>query len=183
MAALLHAVATVTFGVDQIVSGVAINLITPGVARFLASELFVGNADGTITQSPSMTSNIGAFNPGIGSYSLEDLSDWFGRINEKGWFFISDVAGLLQGITDISKVTLIAWLMLPLFGYILWRTAFGLRLRSAGEVRRRPPGVSSTACATGVAISGALAGRAERGLCCIGATTGPWRARLQVLPP
>ncbi|HEX9259191.1 MAG TPA: ABC transporter permease [Acidimicrobiales bacterium] len=161
LAALLHAVATVTFGVDQIVSGVAINLITPGVARFLANELFVGKADGTITQSPSMTSNIGAFNPGIGSYSLEDVSEWFGRINEKGWFFISDVAGLLQGVTSISKVTLIAWLMLPLFGYILWRTAFGLRLRSAGE---KPAAADSLGVSVyrmrylGVTISGGLAG-------------------------
>ena len=53
---LVHAIATVTFGVDQIVSGIAINLIAPGVARFLSSEIFVGQGDGTITQSPSMTS-------------------------------------------------------------------------------------------------------------------------------
>ncbi|MBX6768911.1 MAG: ABC transporter permease, partial [Actinomadura rubrobrunea] len=30
---LLHALATVTFGVDHIVSGVAINILAPGVAR------------------------------------------------------------------------------------------------------------------------------------------------------
>ena len=33
---LLHALATVTFGVDHIVSGVAINIIAPGAAQFLA---------------------------------------------------------------------------------------------------------------------------------------------------
>ena len=32
---LVHAVATVTFGVDHIVSGVAINMLGPGIARFL----------------------------------------------------------------------------------------------------------------------------------------------------
>nr|WP_284289919.1 hypothetical protein [Angustibacter aerolatus] len=36
---LLHAVATVTFGVDHIVSGVAINLLASGAARFLSDRL------------------------------------------------------------------------------------------------------------------------------------------------
>ena len=33
---LLHAMATVTFGVDHIISGVAINIIAPGVTLYLA---------------------------------------------------------------------------------------------------------------------------------------------------
>src|SRR4051794_10909373 len=37
---LLHAVATVTFGVDHIVSGVAINIIALGAANFLAETYF-----------------------------------------------------------------------------------------------------------------------------------------------
>ena len=36
---LLHAVATVTFGVDHVVSGVAINILAAGVARFLSELL------------------------------------------------------------------------------------------------------------------------------------------------
>ncbi len=51
-AACCSALATVTFGVDHIVAGIAINLLAPGVTRFLSSEVFVGNGDGTITQSP-----------------------------------------------------------------------------------------------------------------------------------
>ena len=39
---LLLALATVTFGVDHIVAGIAINLLAPGVCRFLASAVFVG---------------------------------------------------------------------------------------------------------------------------------------------
>ena len=34
---LLHAVATVTFGVDQIVSGVAINILGLGVTQYLSA--------------------------------------------------------------------------------------------------------------------------------------------------
>ena len=55
---LIHAVATVTFGVDQIVSGIAITIIAPGITRFLSSQVFVGNADGTITQSPSISGSV-----------------------------------------------------------------------------------------------------------------------------
>ena len=40
---LVHAVATITFGVDQIVSGVVINIVAIGLARFL-SQLFFGQA-------------------------------------------------------------------------------------------------------------------------------------------
>ena len=39
-AALLHALATVTFGVDHIVSGVAINIIGLGRGQFLAEAYF-----------------------------------------------------------------------------------------------------------------------------------------------
>ena len=48
---LVMSVATTTFGVNHIVAGVAINLIAPGVARFMASELFVGVQGGSVTSS------------------------------------------------------------------------------------------------------------------------------------
>jgi general nucleoside transport system permease protein len=44
----IHALATVTFRVDQIVSGVVINLVAVGIARFISTIFF-----GTATQSPS----------------------------------------------------------------------------------------------------------------------------------
>ena len=51
---LLHAVATVTFAVDQIVSGVAINILALGITQYLASVLFAGVEGGGPTQSPAM---------------------------------------------------------------------------------------------------------------------------------
>src|SRR5829696_2128080 len=39
---LLHAIATVTFGVDHIVSGVAINIISVGAVQYLAALAFTG---------------------------------------------------------------------------------------------------------------------------------------------
>ena len=39
---LVHAIATVTFGVDHIVSGVAINIVAAGLARYLSVVVYSG---------------------------------------------------------------------------------------------------------------------------------------------
>ena len=49
---LLHAMATVTFGVDHIISGVAINIIAPGITLYLAKLLFTDAPGGGQKQSP-----------------------------------------------------------------------------------------------------------------------------------
>src|SRR4051794_1718751 len=43
---LLHALATVTFGVDHVVSGVAINILAAGIVRFLSELFYTGNKAG-----------------------------------------------------------------------------------------------------------------------------------------
>jgi len=48
--ALLHAMASITFNADQTVSGVAINLLAPGIALFACRLLFDGAA-----MSPAVT--------------------------------------------------------------------------------------------------------------------------------
>jgi ABC-type uncharacterized transport system permease subunit len=49
-------------------------------------------------------------------------------------FLLSDAAGLLGGLTrGVSLLTILAVLLVPLSFFVLWRTAFGLRLRSVGE--------------------------------------------------
>ncbi len=122
---LLHAVATVTFGVDHIVSGVAINILGAGVTRFLSALVFVDTPGGGVTQSPSLPSIQTVTLPGSGA--LRDLED-------NGWFLVSDVAGLLGGlVTQVSLLTLVAIALVPISYLLLWRTAFGLRLRSCGE--------------------------------------------------
>ena len=155
---LLHALATVTFGVDQIVSGVAINFIAPGVARFLSSEVFVGqgaNKEGTISSSPNITDPMGRF-------SIPGLSSVLKDIDQKRWFFVSDLAGVLRAFVDeMAWSTLIILLLIPISIYILWRTPFGLRLRSVGE---KPSAAESLGVGVytlkyiSVMISGGLAG-------------------------
>ncbi|WP_394431134.1 ABC transporter permease [Streptomyces sp. SGAir0957] len=123
---LLHAVVTVTFNVNHIVSGVAINILALGVTRYLSNFTFEGVEGGTTKQSPPVDS--------LGTITVPGLSDWLTTLNEKHWFFISDIAGLLGGlVTNLSPLTLIAVALIPFTWWVLWRTAFGLRLRSCGE--------------------------------------------------
>lgn len=132
---LIHAVATVTFGVDHIISGVAINLLGPGVTRFLSEVLYkegtpAAGAGAGITTSPAITGPA----PEISLPLFSDGPDLLGKLESTHWFLLSDLAGILRGLThDVNVLVVLAVLLLPLTFFVLWRTAFGLRLRSAGE--------------------------------------------------
>jgi len=162
---LLMSLATTTFGVNHIVAGVAINLIAPGVARFMASELFTGVQGGSVTSSPGNRGDIGEFTMPL--LSGGDLFGWqspdvLGWLEDTGWFIVADVAGLLGGLT--TEVTWDVVLTIALFfgiTYLLWHMRLGLRLRFAGE---RPSAADSLGVSVhlmrwiGMAMSGALAG-------------------------
>jgi ABC-type uncharacterized transport system permease subunit len=151
---LLHAIATVTFGVDHIVSGVAINILGLGVTQYLSVIAFEGTPGGGESQSPPIGDISEVSIPGIGD-PLDELQD-------KGWFLVSDVAGILRGLTvGISLLTLVAILLVVGTYYVLWRTAFGLRLRSCGEspVAAESLGVNVYLMKyAAVVVSGGLAG-------------------------
>ncbi|GAA2395926.1 ABC transporter permease [Streptomyces glaucosporus] len=123
---LLHALATVTFGVDHIISGVAINILAVGATRYLSSFTFDTMEGGTSKQSPPIES--------IAQITVPGLSDAMRDLNDKHWFLVSDVAGLVGGlVTNLSLLTVVAVAMVPLSHWVLWKTSFGLRLRSCGE--------------------------------------------------
>ena len=161
---LIHAVATVTFKVDHIVSGVAINILAPGVVRYLSSELFTDYAGGSITQSPSIV--------GLGNVTAPFLAggtifgwkspDILGVIDRWDAFFLSDTAGFLRGfVASVNIFSLLALAAVPASAWLIWRTRFGLRLRIAGE---HPTAGESLGVNIylqkykGVIISGALSG-------------------------
>jgi simple sugar transport system permease protein len=156
---LLHALATVTFGVDHVVSGVAINILAGGVVRFLSELLYTDNAaGGGVTQSPPVDGEPPSFSVPV----LSSGPDLLGSLERQGWFLVSDVAGILRGLTSgVGLLTLIAVLLVPASYLLLWRTAFGLRLRSCGE---NPAAADSLGVPVyrlkyiAVVISGALAG-------------------------
>jgi ABC-type uncharacterized transport system permease subunit len=161
---LLHAVATVSFGIDHIVSGVAINILAAGAARFLSVVAFTGRGGGA-TQSPRVTGGAGRITlPFIGGGELFgwQTPDLFGALERQGWVFVSDVAAVFKGVsTGLSWLTILALVLVVLSFYVLWRTSFGLRLRSVGE---HPLAAESLGVAVyrmkyiGVVISGAMAG-------------------------
>ncbi len=132
---LIHAVVAVTFRVDQIISGVVLNMLAVGLARFLNILIF-----GVATQSPGIN-------------GFEPLSVPLLR----------EVPALAPLATGISPVIPLALVLLVLGQWVLLRTVFGLRLRSVGEhpLAADTLGINVAVMRyAGVLISGALAGLA-----------------------
>jgi len=156
---LLHALATVTFGVDQIISGVAINILAPAGTRYLSQEVF-----GSPTQSPR-TTGIGDWDVPFlagGSIFGWDSPDILLTVANWNWWFVSDVADFSRGLLrGTSILAIIAVALVPISAWVLWRTRFGLRLRISGEQPQagESQGVNIYAYKyAAVIISGALAG-------------------------
>ena len=105
--ALLHGIATIHFGADHVVSGTALNLLGPGLAIFLARMFFDGAA---------MTKPI-------------PLKNKMPRV-------LTNVfpAGSAPDIIFSQYITVyIAFLVVALVYFILYKTKLGLRIRSVGE--------------------------------------------------
>ncbi|MFT7601485.1 MAG: ABC-type uncharacterized transport system permease subunit [Acidimicrobiales bacterium] len=159
---LLHAVATVNFGVDQIVSGVAINVMAPALTRFMSERVFGGEVGGSVSQSPRVT--------GLPSFTVPVLAgggggpDILGSIADANIFWISDIASLLHGVmTQIGVFTVLALAMVPLTAWVLARTRMGLRIKICGENPKAGESLGINIYLhkyIGVMISGALAGMA-----------------------
>ncbi len=122
---LVLAIATVTFGVDHIVSGVAINILGAGVTRFLSALIFVNTPGGGATQSPSLPRISTVTVPGA-----EACTRW--RTSTGSWSPTSPAFSAASS-PQVSLLTIVAVLLLPATFFLLWRTTFGLRLRSCGE--------------------------------------------------
>lgn len=123
---LIMGLATVTFGVDHIVAGVALNITAMGIAKYLAARFFTGLPGGGVTQSPTL--------PSLPRLSVPGISAPLADLEAKRIFFLSDLAALLRGLTtNISAFTIIAILLFIGTFYFMWRTPWGLRLRSCGE--------------------------------------------------
>src|SRR5690606_33837117 len=151
---VVHAIATVTFGVDHIISGVAINIVGLGFTQYLSKLVFEGMPGGGSKQSPRL--------PAMETLSVPWIGEPLRSLEASHTFLVSDVAGVLLGITqNVPAFTLLAILLVPLSYFLLWRTAFGLRLRACGE---RPVAAESLGVNVylykwiAVVVSGLLAG-------------------------
>lgn len=113
--ALIHGIASITFRGNQIVSGTAINFLAAGLTTFFGEAWFrLGG------RTPPM--------PDGGRF----LDITFPFANELGTVPILGpiYADLLSGHNILVYV---AFLMVPITWFVLFRTRFGLRLRAAGE--------------------------------------------------
>jgi simple sugar transport system permease protein len=151
---LLHALACVTFGVDHIVSGVAINILAAGLTKYLSVQFFADLPGGGGTQSPEL--------PDFPSVTVPGVSTALASVERHGWPVVSDLAGVIHGFTtNVNVLTIIAIALVIGSFFVLWRTPLGLRLRSCGEnpVAAESLGVSVYRMKyLAVAASGAFAG-------------------------
>ena len=123
---LLHAFATVRMGVDHIVSGVAVTIMASGVAAYLAATWFTGLEGGNPTASPPVDAPF--------TITIDPVVDAARTLEDKHWWVLSDLASMVGALTrGLSILTVLAVILLVATYWILWRTSFGLRLRSCGE--------------------------------------------------
>ncbi len=102
---LIHAVVSINFKVNQIVSGVALNMLAMGGTTFLSRLIF--KAAGS-------------------SPHLEGLTPWSIPI-------LSLIPGIGKLFSNLSPLIVIMFFSVVISHFILFKTVFGLRLRSVGE--------------------------------------------------
>lgn len=131
--ALPHAVASVTYNADQVVSGIALNFLAIGAAIYATKIIFNGAAQ-TGTLSSTFT-----------KWSIP---------------FLSDVPYLGRALFQAYPTSFLAFVVVAVSYFALFKTPFGLRLRSVGEHPKAADTVGINVFRTryiAVMISGALA--------------------------
>jgi len=108
MAAALHAWTTIRYRADQVVVGIAVNLLAVGITRFFLRLAFDSSSN-----SPRV--------PGF---------DWFAG-TAAGGSSVGSSSGLFASL--INPLVLCAIVALFGVGWLLDRTPFGLRVRAVGE--------------------------------------------------
>ncbi|MEG0285544.1 MULTISPECIES: ABC transporter permease [Vagococcus] len=132
---LIHAVATINLRADHIVSGTVINLMAPGLTVFLTKMMFEGHGQTDLLRQT------------FGKFSFPILKD----IPILGQIFFKDT----------SAPAYVAILVAILSYFIIFKTKFGLRLRSVGENPQAADTLGINVYAmkyAGVLISGFLGG-------------------------
>jgi simple sugar transport system permease protein len=111
----LHGLACVSHSGDQVVSGVAINIIAAGLSVVLG---IAGFAQGGQTPPVSNEVRISPLFPSAVD-ALQSIP-WLGSL-------------LGQGLLSHNALVYLAFALVPLVWILLFRTRFGLRLRAVGE--------------------------------------------------
>ena len=133
--------------------------------RFLSAVSYGADTGGGATQSPQIAGAIGKGSLPVfsgGEILGWESPDWLGALEAQHWFFLSDFAGLIRGLTiDVSWAVVLAVALVPASWWFLWKTPLGLRMRSVGEhpVAAESLGVNVYRMKyLGVILSGGMAG-------------------------
>lgn len=113
--ALLHAIATIHFAADHVVSGIAINLIGPGLALYICRLFFDGAA---------MSKSIPIENK---------IPQLFANVFTSDRMAHSNIMKYLGIIFKQYAVIYLAFILVFVMWFLLYRTQLGLRIRAVGE--------------------------------------------------
>jgi general nucleoside transport system permease protein len=122
--ALLHAVLSITFKVDQIIGGTVINILAVGLTGFLNRQLFFGRNSvfgGEIPNGPGLLPRV--------NLPITQLFERFCGGGEQCLL----VGKSLDKIFDQQMIAISAIVLVFVVHYILFSTRWGLRTRSVGE--------------------------------------------------
>ena len=111
----IHGVASITFKGNQLISGVAINFLASGMTALIGQNWFRQGG-----QTPALS----------GSARFNDITLPFAELLKDIPIFGKIYYELISGH---NILVYIAFLIVPLTWWILFRTRFGLRLRAVGE--------------------------------------------------
>lgn len=131
--ALPHAVASITFKADQVVSGVALNFLAAGLAVYLTKIIYNGAGQTTT------------------------LTEVFDKWEIPG---LAQIPYLGHALFEAYPTSFLAFIIVFLTWFLLFKTSFGLRLRAVGEHPRAADTVGINVKRMryiAVMISGALA--------------------------
>ncbi len=125
--ALLHAVLSITFKVDQIIGGTVINILAIGVTGFLNRQLFFEKGSifgGNVPHAPGTL-------PNIHIPVQEAILALCGGADSSAK--CQQVATSIGQVFDQQPITILAILLVVVTHIVLFKTRWGLRTRSVGE--------------------------------------------------
>lgn len=104
---LIHAIACVTYGADQTISGTAINFLAPGLAVFLCKAMFDNASD-----TPPLD-------------TASKLPKLFDGVFPAGSF--------MANVFSTYAAAYLSFVVVAIVWFVFYKTRFGLRLRAVGE--------------------------------------------------
>jgi simple sugar transport system permease protein len=122
--ALLHAVLSITFKVDQIIGGTVINILAVGLTGFLNRQLFFGKGSvfgGTVPSSPGVLPTIHV-----------PITEMFTSVCGASANCLQNLEAINR-VFDQKPIAISAILLVFISHYVLFNTRWGLRTRAVGE--------------------------------------------------